>query len=282
MLYTGECAQCVYLAVSTERNPTAEDAHLSTKNWNEPYVCTITGLLSGTKYHVRAYALRGLEYYYGDDKSFTTEKDSGGGGELNGHNYVDLGLPSGTLWATCNLGANAPEEYGDYYAWGETQTKSIYNWSTYKYCNGGHGWNTLTKYCDLWNCGYNGFTDNLTTLEPIDDAARANWGNEWCIPTREQWEELNQNTISQNITQYGVNGRLYTAENGNTLFLPAAGHRLNAGASGRGGEYWSNTLSPILPCYAWTVSFSSGRSNVVDGNRHYGKSVRAVRSSRQN
>ena len=105
---------------SESRNPTVEDSHLSTSNWSEPYVCTITGLESGTKYHVRAYALRGLEYYYGEDKSFTTEKNGGGGGGgLNGHDYVDLGLPSGTLWATCNVGATTPEGYGDYFAWGE-------------------------------------------------------------------------------------------------------------------------------------------------------------------
>lgn len=92
---------------SKERNPTAEGYHLSTTTWNEPYVCTITGLEPSTKYHVRAYALRGLEYYYGEDKSFTTEGCSGGGGGGGGswgsHDYVNLGLPSDTLWATCNV-----------------------------------------------------------------------------------------------------------------------------------------------------------------------------------
>ena len=72
--------------------------------------------------------------------------DNNGVGTYNGHNYVDLGLPSGTLWAACNVGANTPEEYGDYFAWGETAPKTTYNWSNYKYCNGGDGWNTLTKY----------------------------------------------------------------------------------------------------------------------------------------
>ena len=129
---------------SKERNPTAECPRLSTTNWSEPYVCILTGLESGTKYHVRAYALRGLEYYYGEDKSFTTEGNSGGGGgnggggngTYNGHAYVDLGLPSGTLWATCNVGATTPEGYGDYFAWGETQPKGYYDWSTYMYYNG--------------------------------------------------------------------------------------------------------------------------------------------------
>ena len=137
---------------STERNPTVEGAHLSTTNWNNTYVCTITGLVPDTKYHVRAYALRGLEYYYGEDKNFMTKGD--GSGSLNGHKYVDLGLPSGTLWATCNVGANIPEEYGDYYAWGETSPKEVYDWNSYKYSSGSMDAHILTKYntISLWRC----------------------------------------------------------------------------------------------------------------------------------
>ena len=103
-----------------------------------------------------------------------------GGNTYNGHEYVDLGLPSGTLWATCNVGADTPEGYGDYFAWGETTPKTTYNWNTYKYCNGGEGLNTLTKYCSDSNFGYNGFTDNLTVLQLMDDdAATVNWGSGW-------------------------------------------------------------------------------------------------------
>ena len=109
--------------------------------------------------------------------------------------YVDLGLPSGTLWATCNIGADSPEDYGLYFAWGETTGYSedtsdgrSFDWSTYKYCNGSSY--TLTKYCNDSSRGYNGFTDNLTELVPEDDAATANWGAGWCMPTVEQFDEL--------------------------------------------------------------------------------------------
>ena len=99
------------------------------------------------------------------------------------HAYVDLGLPSGLLWATCNLGANNPEDYGDYFAWGETQPKDDFSWTNYQYCMG--SFNTLTKYCNNPDIGYNGFIDDLTTLLPEDDAATANWGDEWRMPPKE-------------------------------------------------------------------------------------------------
>ena len=269
----------------TSSKPTVEDAHLSTANWSEPFVCTITGLEPGTKYHVRAYALRGLEYYYGDDKSFTTEGNSGGGGGGGGwgsHDYVNLGLPSGTLWATCNVGATTPEGYGDYFAWGETQTKDYYDWSTYKWCNGSR--NTLTKYCTNSNYGYNGFTDNLTVLQPGDDAATANWGSGWRTPTREQWQELYQNTTNTWTTRNGVNGRFFTASNGNSLFLPAAGYRWDGELyfAGGLGLYWSSSLTTDSPGDAWLLGFLSDYTSVDSSGRYYGRSVRAVRSASQN
>ncbi len=270
---------------STERNPTASDTHLSTSNWSKPYVCTITGLEPDTKYHVRAYALRGLEYYYGDDKTFTTEENSGGGGGSNGHAYVDLGLPSGTLWATCNVGADTPEGYGDYFAWGETQPKTTCNWNTYQYCNGGDGWNTLTKYCNNSSYGYNGFTDDLTTLLPEDDVATANWGSGWRMPTKEEWQEFYNNTTHTWTTQNGVNGRLFTASNGNSLFLPAAGFRddSNLYFAGGFGCFWSSSLDTDYPYNAWNCGFDSdGYLNYSYGSRVYGITVRPVCSSRQN
>jgi uncharacterized protein (TIGR02145 family) len=257
---------------STSSKPTIEDAHLSTVNWNEPYVCTITGLEPSTKYHVRAYALRGLEYYYGEDKSFTTEGSSG----WDSHEYVNLGLPSGTLWATCNVGADTPEDYGDYFAWGETQPKDWYGWSAYQYCMGSS--NTLTKYCNNSVYGYNGFTDNLTILQPSDDAATANWGNGWRMPTREEWQELYQNTTHTWTTQNGVNGRSFTASNGNSLFLPASGYRWDGELynAGLGGYYWSSSLATDYPGYAWYFIFDSGSARVGSSYRSDGYSVRPV------
>ena len=267
---------------STSSKPTVENAHLSTVNWNEPYVCTITGLEPSTKYHVRAYALRGLEYYYGEDKSFTTEGSSGGGGGGGGgwgsHDYVNLGLPSGLLWATCNVGADSPEDYGDYFAWGETQPKDYYDWNTYQYCMGDY--NTLTKYCYNSEFGYNGFTDDLTTLQPEDDVATANWGSDWRMPTQAEWQELYQNTTHIWTTQNGVSGRLFTASNGNSLFLPASGYRwygeLELTFAGSYGYYWSSSLVTDLPSSAWFRYFNSGSAYGSNGLRSYGFSVRPV------
>ena len=198
------------------------------------------------------------------------------GGE---HAYVDLGLPSGLLWATCNVGAEAPEDYGDYFAWGETQPKDTYNWSTYQYCNGSSS--TLTKYCNNSSYGYNGFTDNLTTLLPEDDAATANWGSGWRMPTKEEFQELYNNTTVTWTTQNGVNGRLFTASNGNSLFLPAAGGRWDdeLDLAGYYGFYWSSSLYAGYPDYAWGLGFNSDYAYVDVHYRNYGFSVRPVREN---
>ena len=150
-------------------------------------------------------------------------------------------MPSGTLWATCNIGANSPEEYGDYFAWGETAPKDDYNWSNYKWCNG--TLNTLTMYSTRSSYGYKGFVDNKTVLDPEDDAACVNWGSSWRMPTTEQEQELYDNCPSIWTTLNGVNGRLFTGPNGNTMFLPAAGIWSNSiSREGLEGYYWSHTL----------------------------------------
>ncbi len=194
--------------------------------------------------------------------------------------WVDLGLPSGLLWATRNVGATSPEDYGDYFAWGETTTKSLYLWSTYIYCNGEieeEDYDHLTKYCNNSSYGYNGFTDNLTILQPGDDAATANYGGR--TPTKEEWQELINNTTAQWTMRNGVNGRLFTSSNGNSLFLPVAGYRWDSSLNfaGSRGFYWSSSLDTDDPSRAWNFVFISAFQGVNGGNRDDGRSVRAVR-----
>jgi hypothetical protein len=205
---------------------------------------------------------------------------SGGGGGGGTHEYVDLGLPSGLLWATCNVGADTPEGYGDYFAWGETTTKDTYNWSTYQYCMGSY--NTMTKYCNNSSYGYNGFTDNLTVLLPEDDAATANWGSSWRMPTKEECQELYNSTTHSWTTQNGVYGRRFTASNGNSIFFPAAGLRVgsNLNAAGTSGYYYSSSLYTGRSDLAWWFYFNS-EDNYGMGNlngRRDGYSVRPVYS----
>lgn len=199
-------------------------------------------------------------------------------GTYNGHDYVDLGLPSGTLWATCNVGANVPEDYGDYFAWGETMPKGIYDWRTYKYCKGRD--DQLTKYCNNPSYGYNGFTDNLTELQSSDDAATANWGSGWCMPTKTQWEELKNNTTVTWTMQNGVKGMKFTAGNGNSLFLPAAGYRFGSDLNSVGlGFCWSSSLYTDGPYVALQLYFNSDGFFIIDKFRYSGRSVRPVRSA---
>ena len=197
-------------------------------------------------------------------------------GTIDGHDYVDLGLPSGTLWATCNVGANSPEEYGEYFAWGETSPKSDYSWSTYQY---GLSSSALTKYCNNSSYGKNGFTDNKTVLDAEDDAATVNWGSGWRIPTLEEILELYDSCFRIWTTQNGVKGRKFTALNGNSIFLPAAGYYDGSGLSraASSGYYWSSSLGTYGPTDAHGLSFALGEMICRDYRlRYYGWSVRPV------
>ena len=189
----------------------------------------------------------------------------------NGHEYVDLGLS--VKWATCNVGANSPEEYGDYFAWGEVEPKEVYNWSTYKWCNGSS--NTMTKYCDDY---FYGSVDNKTVLEASDDAASANWGGSWRMPTREEQDELRQQCTWTWTTQNGVNGYKVTGTNGNSIFLPAAGCRYDSSLDDAGslGYYWSNSLDTGNLGGAWYVYFVSDIVLRYINDRYLGFSVRPV------
>lgn len=207
---------------------------------------------------------------------------SNGGGTYNGHEYVDLGLPSGTLWATCNVGADNPGDFGDYFAWGETQTKDHYHWDNYQYCMGSD--TTQTKYCNHASYGYNGYTDNLTVLQSGDDAAAAQWGSGWRMPTGEEWLELLNNTTNKTSVQNGHRGRLFTASNGKSLFLPHAGSWC-AWAYVDNKYYWSSSLVSANPRKAWAFSDYYGDGDyceLLGVTRSYGCPVRAVRSVSQN
>ena len=200
-------------------------------------------------------------------------------GTLNGHEWVDLGLPSGTLWATCNVGAEMPEDYGDYFAWGETQPKDIYNESNYQHCMENDS--LLTKYCFKSELGNNGFADTLSYLLPEDDAATVHWGNGWQMPTEKEFEELFKNTTITWTTRNSVNGMLFAANNGNSLFLPVAGVRYENSLVGAGseGHYWSKSLlNNDTPVFSWVFSFNMDDYGKFANFREYGCSVRPVTS----
>lgn len=186
-------------------------------------------------------------------------------------NAVDLGLPSGTLWADRNVGAYSPEGYGDYFAWGETEPKSDYSWSTYKWCNGTEY--TQTKYCTR---SLYGSVDNKTTLEAADDAATANWGNQWRMPTKDELSELKNECTWRWTTQNDVIGYKVTGPNGNHIFLPAAGYRdfLYPNYFGSQGYYWSSSLDEDP--HGWYLFFNSSHRHLLGHHRYYGHTVRAV------
>lgn len=193
-------------------------------------------------------------------------------GTINGHDYVDLGLPSGTKWATCNVGADRSQDYGDYFAWGETQKKSVYNYDNYQFCRSEKG-RVLTKY-------YGG--DQLTELLVEDDAARANWGNEWCIPTYEQWEELVNNCTVTWTKKNGTQGRLVTGPSGKSIFLPAAKARWQDDYTeyalwiGDYGSYWSNRVYDNYYWDSWTLFLDDDGFKLEREDRATGRSVRPV------
>lgn len=206
------------------------------------------------------------------------QNDANESANFYGYDYVNLGLPSGTLWATCNVGASKPEDYGSYFAWGETRPKSVYDWNTYRYTAGDT--KKLTKYCSDSDYGYNGFADNMTVLQSVDDAATANWGRDWCTPTHEQLWELYCNTTQQWTTRNGVRGRLFLAPNGNSIFLPAAGYRDydRLYEVGGCGYYWSNTINRGEPTVA--KNFDDAYQSIRSCGRCYGLPVRPVRSAK--
>ena len=259
---------------NTEPNPTPSDNCTVDGDGVGKFTSEITGLEPDTKYYVRAYAKNAAGTGFGAERSFTTQ--SGGTGV---HEYVDLGLPSGLLWATCNVGADSPKDYGDHFAWGETEPNGTYNWNIYKWCNG--NWNNLTKYC---TDSYYGTVDNRTVLAPEDDAAHVNWGGNWRMPTREEMHELKSNCTWEWTTHNSVKGYRVTGSNGSSIFLPAAGGYYYDGSLrgvGSLGYYWSSSLDAGTSNFACCLFFYSGDVYVYDKPRALGYSVRPVCSSQK-
>lgn len=190
------------------------------------------------------------------------------------HDYVDLGLS--VKWATCNIGAENPEDYGDYYAWGETETKSNYSWGTYKWYKEAD--DSMTKYCTSSSYGT---ADNKTELAPEDDVAHAKWGGQWRMPTDAECDELKKKCSWAWTSKNGHWGYIVTSSNGNSIFLPAAGYRdyeMDIPCSVNSiGDYWSSTLSSSRSDRACTLYFSdSYLGSTGSANRRDGLSVRPV------
>lgn len=205
----------------------------------------------------------------GDDDGDVPHRDSTSGVHAPAWvQVVDLGLS--VKWADMNIGASKPEDYGDYFAWGEITSKSLFGWNNYKWYDN----DAMTKY---------GTVDNKTILDISDDAARANWGGSWRMPTREELDELRNECTWTWTTQNGVKGHKVTGPNGNSIFLPAAGYRDGGSLIYAGSEsyYWSSSLyyedNLSYACfYAYYLIFDSGDVDLYYDGRYYGRSVRAV------
>jgi len=216
------------------------------------------------------YASGCKKYYWSGEGGFITLDVSG---NIGGYEYVDLGLPSGLLWATCNVGARTPEKDGESFAWGGIWTGGgCFDWDCYHYCMGSK--NTLTKYCNEASNGYNGYTDDLTILISEDDAAAVNWGSGWRMPTIEEWEELIEHIPYKRTGINGVDGILFTSSNGNMLFLPG----LNNGEY----HYWSSSLDTESPLCALDFEIEYDYAHVWSWCRYHYLSIRAVHSALQN
>ena len=250
-----------------------------------------TGMMGIGTLGIGSIALEGNKYYTAGPNKFSLLP------------VVDLGLPSGILWATCNVGAEkenyAPEAYGDFFAWGETTgyTSSTagktLSGSTYTgYEDRSFDWASYTKFGtydskaspDYGFTKYNN-TSGPTTLDSSDDAATANWGSAWRMPTHAEFQELVANTVSEWGALNGVNGRYFYKKDGSGnkvsgtyIFLPAAGRRgvTHLGSQGTDGGYWSSSLYESNASYARYLGFSSGYSDMLNGLRYGGRSVRAV------
>ncbi len=256
--------------------PTIGDDCLSLGSELKSYTFTLKSLISGTTYYFRTYVKLARRVFYGDVASAKTLGTVDNSKTINGHKFIDLGLPSGLLWAETNIGAEKPADDGNYYAWGETepQSSNAYTWSFYKH---GTSSSTLTKYNSI---------DGKTVLDKEDDAAYVNWGSSCRMPTRDDFTELLKSsnctwTWTSKTTSDGssVNGYTVTSiKNGNSIFLPASGYRYNGNLNvhGSNGYYWSSTLYSYDFKYAYYLIFSSSYRSKDSYDRFQGYAIRPV------
>ena len=212
----------------------------------------------------------------------------GGGGTPSAEDYVDLGLPSGVKWATKNLGASKPSDYGDHYAWGETEPKAVYSWATYKWMQSGFSdENHITKYTvvdgkkdAIWYDSDGNFIgDGKVTLDAEDDAATVKLGSPWRMPTIEEAKELLDNCTWTWITLYGIDGCEVKGPNGNSIFLPAAGRRYDSLHTNvnKWANYWTGSLKWDYSTASHYFLFDSDSHESASLHRYYGFSIRPVR-----
>ena len=195
-----------------------------------------------------------------------------GAQEISREQLVDLGLS--VKWAGWNLGANAPEEMGGLYAWGELEEKEEYTLATYKWCKGSY--KTMTKYCTDEQWGVN---DGKTQLDPEDDVVRVKWGGKWRMPTNAEMDELLVKAKWTGTTYKGVNGFKVVGPNGKAIFFPFAGDRYNKKKDlvNMAGIYWTSSIDPISPYTTAGMYILSGRTNRGIGLlREFGHSIRPV------
>lgn len=212
-----------------------------------------------------------------DDETTVKGASHGPGhGSLNGHEWVDLGLPSGLKWATCNVGASLPEAPGYYFAWGETESKNEYAWASYKFQRRMLFGDVtrISKYNDIPRYGD---CDNKSRLDPEDDAASVHWGESWRMPTKEEQDELRYCCNWVWISLNGRPGYKVTGKNGNSIFLPAAGcYDRNLESKDSKGYYWSSSIRPEYPDYAYALTFRSRDKDWGIFRRYLGFLVRPV------